>query len=239
MPRTRFVIAAHPHTGSNLLCGVLNSHPGILCHDDALHPEAIYYARKYRERSPAFQPSLARRNADPRRFVADLFACDLGHEAIGLKLMHGHEPLLAAELLRDPSVRKIVLRRENRVRVFLSMKRATRADGFANTSYRGMPVEVDPAELREFCRAYDGYFAWLDRHLVRQHVLRLTYERLFDRGEISRVVDFLDVERVDESSLEAKPTRQSSDRLPEAISNFSELERRFARTELAAELAAA
>jgi LPS sulfotransferase NodH len=238
MATTRFVIATHPRTGSNWLCSVLNSHPAILCHYEVLHPNQIYYAPSYPERRPSFTPSLAERDADPRAFVDDLFSRDYGHDAVGVKLMPGHAPVLTAELLRDPCVRTIVLRRENRVRVFLSIKRATRAGKFTEVSYDGMPIELDPAELRAFCRRYDEYFAWLDRHLVRQEVLRLSYERLFDGGEISRVLDFLGAARVAESSLEAKHARQSFDDLPDAVSNFRELERRFRRTELAAELVA-
>jgi hypothetical protein len=204
MPKTRFAIAAYPRTGSERLSEALNAHPSIICRCEVLRPT--------------------------RAFVDDLFAHDVGHEAVGVTLLHGHAPVLTGDLLRDPSVRKIVLRRESRVRVFLSVKRATRA---------GKPIEVDPGELRAFCREYGEYLAWLDRHLVRQNVLRLSYERLFDRGELARVLDFLGVRAVAESPLEAGHDRQSSDTLREAISNFAELERRFARTELAAELAAA
>ena len=207
MPKTRFVIAAYPRTGCSRLCGVLNSHPSIVCRDEVLHHDA-----------------------DARALVDDLFAHDVGHEAVGVTLVHGHAPVLTGELLRDPSVRKIVLRRESRVRVFLSSTRATHV---------GKPIEVDPGELQAFCRQYDQYFAWLDRHLVRQSVLRLSYERLFDRGEITRVLDFLGVVAAEGSPLEARPDRRSRHTLREAISNFDELERRFARTELAAELAAA
>jgi len=216
MTKTRFVIAAYPRTGGNSLCGVLNSHPSILCHYEVLH-----------------------READARAFIADLFARDRGHEAVGVKLMHGHVPLLTGELLRDPSVRKIVLRRENRVRVFLSVKRATRDGRFAQAGNDRKPIELDPAELRAFCREYDEYFAWLDRHLVRQDVLRLSYERLFDPGEVARALDFLGVAAVEESSLQVRHDRRSRDTLREAISNFDELERRLARTGLAAELSAA
>ena len=239
MPKSRFVIATHPRTGSNWLCGVLNSHPSILCHYEVLHPKQIYYAMTYAERRPQFLPSLADRDADPRAFIDDLFERDFGHQAVGVKLMHGHAPQLTGELLRDPSVRKIVLRRENRVRVFLSVKRATRAGKFTHLSYHGKPIELDPAELRAFSREYDEYFAWVDRHLVRQDFLRVSYERLFDCGEVDRVLEFLGVTGVDESSLEAEHSRQSHDTLREAISNFAELERKLARTELAAELAAA
>jgi hypothetical protein len=237
VPRTRFVIATHPRTGSNWLCGVLNSHPEILCHYEVLHPQAVYYALTYPE--TRFRPTVDERDADPRRFVDDLFARDFGHTAVGLKLMYGHAPELSGELLRDPSVRKIVLRRESRVRVFLSAKRAIRAGRFTQVSYDGIPIELDPAELLGFCRAYDEHFAWIDEQVAGQDVLRLSYERLFDAGTVAGVLGSLGVTPVDESSLRALHRRQSFDSLPEAIANFEELERALAGTDLGVELAAA
>jgi len=229
------VIATHPRTGSNWLCGVLNSHPEILCHYEVLHPKAVYYALTYPE--TRFRPAVEERDADPRRFVDDLFARDFGHAAVGLKLMYGHDPEVSGELLRDPAVRTIVLRRENRVRVFLSAKRATRAGKFTQVSYDGIPIELDPAELCEFCREYDAYFEWVDEQVAGQDVLRLSYERLFDAGVVAGVLEFLGVTRVEESSLRALHRRQSFDSLREAIANFAELARALAGTELAADLA--
>jgi LPS sulfotransferase NodH len=237
VPRTRFVIATHPRTGSNWLCGVLNSHPEILCHHEAFHPKAVYYALTYPE--TRFRPTVEERDADPRRFVDDLFARDFGHAAVGLKLMHGHEPELSGKLLRDPGVRKIVLRRENRVRVFLSAKRAIRAGKFTQVSYDGMPIELDPAELVEFCREYDAYFDRVDEQVAGQDVLRLSYEGLFEPGVVAGALGFLGVTPVEESSLRALHRRQSFDALRDAIANHGELARALAGTELGAELVAA
>jgi hypothetical protein len=209
--------------------------PEILCHYEVLHPNAVYYALTYPE--TRFRPTVAERDADLRRFVDELFARDFGHAAVGLKLMYGHEPELSGELLRDPSVRKIVLRRENRVRVLLSAKRAIRAGKFTQVSYDGIPIELDPAELVAFCREYDAYFDWVDEQVAGQDVVRLSYEGLFDPGAVEGVVDFLGVTAVGESSLRALHRRQSFDSLCDAIANLAELERELAGTELAADLA--
>jgi hypothetical protein len=136
-------------------------------------------------------------------------------------------------------VRKLVLRRESRVRVFLSAKRALRAGKFTQVSYDRVPIELDPAELVGFCRIYDEHFEWIDEQVAGQEVLRLSYERLFDPGVVAGALGFLGVTPVEESSLHALHERQSFDSLPEAIANFAELERALAGTDLRAELAAA
>jgi hypothetical protein len=171
--------------------------------------------------------------------VDDLYARDFGHAAVGLKLMYGHAPELSGELLRDPSMRKIVLRRESRVRVFLSAKRAIHAGRFTEVSYDGIPIELDPAELLEFCWACDEHFEWIDEQVAGQAVMRLSYESLFDAGTVAGILGFLGVTAVEDSSLRALHRRQSFDSLPEAIANFGELERALAGTDLGAELAAA
>jgi LPS sulfotransferase NodH len=234
---TRFAIAAFPRTGSNWLCGVLNSHPEVLCHYEVFHPHAVYYAHAFPEHRPEFLRDVARRDADPRGFLDWLYATHYGHAAVGLKLFPGQEPELTATALADSSIRKLVLRRDNRVRVFLSAKRATAVGKFTQLSYDGMPIELDADELQEFCAGYDAYFEQVERLVAGQDVLRLSYERLFDPARLDEVLAFLGVgpARVE---LAAKHARQSSDSLERAIANFDELAQRLAGTPLLDELLA-
>jgi LPS sulfotransferase NodH len=234
---TRFVIAAFPRTGSNWLCGVLNSHPQVICHYEVFHPKAVYYAHSFPEWRPQLRWTLERRDADPRGFADWLYASHYGHAAVGLKLMHGHAPEVAAELLRDPSVRTIVLRRRNRVRVFLSAKRATAAGKFTQVSYDGMRIALDAGELQEFCAEYDAYFDGVGRLVAGKDVLRLSYEELFDDGRVGEVLSFLGLDP-DHGPLAAKHVRQSSDSLRSAIANFDELAERLAGTPLLDDLLA-
>jgi hypothetical protein len=237
MSPTRFAIAAFPRTGSNWLCGVLDSHPQVLCHYEVFHPHAVYYAHAFPERRPEFLRDVARRDADPRGFLDWLYATHYGHAAVGLKLFPGQQPELTADVLADPSIRKLVLRRDNRVRVFLSAKRATAVGKFTQLSYDGMRIELDADELQEFCAGYDAYFDEVDRLVAGQDVLRLAYERLFDPGRVDEVLAFLGVAPAP-GALEAKHVRQSSDSLQHAIANFDELVVRLAGTPLLDELLA-
>jgi hypothetical protein len=235
MPRTPFVVAAHPRTGSNWLCGTLNSHPSVLCHFEAFHPEGVHYAPGFRLVEGVALETVEERDADARGFLDRLLAQDLGHDAVGLKLMPGHAPGLAAELFADASVRKFVLHRENRVRVFLSVQRAVLTGFFAHESYDGVRVAIDPDELLAFAEGYDGYYRDLARALRGQDALWLSYERLFTRGSVARALDFLGV-AADEALLRPRLARQSSDSLRAAIANFDELAEALAGTRLHADL---
>jgi hypothetical protein len=42
MPETSFCIITQPRTGSNHLCGLLNSHPEIVCHYELFNRRRIY-----------------------------------------------------------------------------------------------------------------------------------------------------------------------------------------------------
>lgn len=230
---TRFIIAAFPRTGSNWLCGTLDSHPEVVCHYEALHPAGTFLSHR-----ATHAPTLAERNADPRGFVERLYGEHHGCRAVGFKAMWGQEPELVEELLADPSVAKIVLRRENRLRVYVSARRATITGAFAERRYDHLRVAVDPDDVLRFADDYACYFDWIDVVTRGQDVLRLTYERLFEPGAVARALRFLGVEP-DELLVTPAHARQSSDSLRHAIANFDELAAGLAGTDLLPELLAA
>jgi LPS sulfotransferase NodH len=114
--RVRFVIFAAPRTGSNLLCGLLNAHPDILCHHGLFNPKGIHYARDHRD----FAPDISDRDADPLRFLDRIWAAAAGRRAVGFKMNRGENGVTVDAMLRDLAVKKILLKRRNRVRAFVS-----------------------------------------------------------------------------------------------------------------------
>jgi len=65
----RFVIFAAPRTGSNLLCGLLNAHPDILCHHGLFNPGGVHWARDRRGSG-----GVADRDRDPVAFLDSVWA---------------------------------------------------------------------------------------------------------------------------------------------------------------------
>ena len=115
----RFVVLAQARTGSNLLCGLLNSHPRILCHHGLFNSAGIHYATDHRDGSLDFG-TVQERDRDPRAFLAKVWAANAGCSAVGFKINRAEHEGALDVVLPDPSVRKIVLRRRNRVKAYVS-----------------------------------------------------------------------------------------------------------------------
>ena len=239
MPTTRFLIACQPRTGSNWLCAMLQSHPRILCHHEVFHPDEIYYAMGHRDGRLAHLGSARERDADPLGFLERLWQEDCGRSAVGVKVLGDQVPTVLARLLADSGVRKVVLRRQSRLRAYVSLLRA-RASGFwARRSYDGLAVQVDAPELLEFARRYDAYYSGLRAATRSQPALEIVYEELQrDPRVLARLLEFLGVDS-DGVELGAHMPRQSSDSLRQAIRNFDELARALRGSALEPELAEA
>ncbi|MBK7643161.1 MAG: sulfotransferase [Planctomycetes bacterium] len=236
MPHTRFLIACEARTGSNWLCGLLHSHPEILCHHEVFHTDEPYYAAGFRDGRLAHLGTTHERDRDPRAFVEGLWQADFGRSAVGFKLLAGQAPGVLAELLRDPGVKKLILRRESRVRAFLSLLRARETGRWGQTSYDGVAVRVDARELLEFARRYDQFYAGLRAATRSQPVLEVAYEDLQrDPAAIEHILRFLGV-GPSPAELRSCNVRQSHDSLREAVANLDELARELRGGPLEADL---
>jgi LPS sulfotransferase NodH len=231
---TLFTVVTHPRTGSTWLCDVLDTHPAIRCHSEVFHPHAVYYSKRSTA-AGTLGTDLAERDADPHGFASRLFAHHEGRAAVGFKVMAGHAPQLVADLLRESRIRKLVLRRENRIRVYVSEQRAATVNAWRGVNYDGLKIHVDPGTLVAYADHYDVYFDWVERSVADQPALHLTYESLFRPETVAAALEFLGVEP-DLSQLRTNVEAQSSDSLRDAIANYDELLSELAGTPLEAEL---
>jgi LPS sulfotransferase NodH len=246
-PMTRFVIVCHGRTGSTLLCSLLDSHPAVVCHREVFsqHVNAaarLDYAPGYVHRSSLPRRWLtATRDFAPGAFLDDLFADAVGHHAVGFKLLAQHvrhlrsrRPSFISALLADPDIHKLILRRENRVRVYVSKKRGERF-GFAACNYDGMQVNVDPSELACWATDHDRFYSELLEATDGSPTRCILYERLAERDYLAGILDFLSV-RPRDALLKTDSIRQRRDSLRSAIANFDELSRALSGTSLADDL---
>jgi len=237
MPVTRFLIVCQPRTGSNWLCTLLQSHPQILCHHEVFHPDEIYYAVGHRDGRLAHLGTSQERDRDPLRFLEQLWSADFGCPVVGIKLLDGQAPDVLARLLADSGIKKILLRRESRVRAYVSLLRARETGHWARTPYDGVTVHVEAHELLEFARRYDAFYASLRASTRSQPAMEVVYEDLQrEPRELARVLEFLGVE-AGGAVLNAHTARQSRDSLREAIRNFDQLALALRGSSLEMELA--
>ena len=237
----RFIILNATRTGSNFLCTVLNSHPGILCHHEIFNPHVIGVARHLQD-SDFRLGSMEERERDPVDFLDRVWRANLGRAAVGFKMcLWQHEAAYRA-VVPDTSVRKIILKRRNRVKSFVSLLLARQTGEWVIYDDRGAPaprpkVNVDPAELFENIALHERFYAETEGALREsgQEPALLWYEDLFSPAGIEPALAFLGAE-----GRPAQPGGQTWKLTPvslrETIANFDPLSEELRGSGLEAEL---
>ncbi|CAM9884294.1 unnamed protein product, partial [Ectocarpus sp. 6 AP-2014] len=167
----RFVVLAWQRTGSNLLCGLLHNHSGVFMHNEIFHNRTIH--TYHQDRLEKWGWTVAHRDADPRRFISEVWArSDRPEQAIGFKLFPEHiyrNPETMASLLADATVKKIVLRRGNAVAAYVSQRRVLLTGQFLQVQQPGnVSIRIDPDELQDHLANYESCYATYSRLLAGQ-----------------------------------------------------------------------
>ena len=226
----RFVVFAAPRTGSNLLCSLLDAHPDILCHRGLFNPAGIHCTRDLGDSG-----GVAGRDRDPAAFLDAVWAAGGGAQAIGFKMNRDEDERAVAALLRDPGIRKILLRRRNRVRTYVSEEIARRTgiwESFAPSAAPIPAIRVEPRALLHHVDLNTAYYAGLEAVLAAtgQDWLQTDYEALADGDEIARILAFLGVEA--RSALPAACHKRGPSDLGAVVENFGALAEALAGTAL-------
>jgi LPS sulfotransferase NodH len=238
----RFAILAAPRTGSNWLCSMLDSHPEILCHHELFNPAGIHVAISWRGGAVDVDAVLgthAERDRAPLAFLDRAWSQSRGCRAVGFKLNRGQNEAAFAAVLADPEVRKILLRRDNRLKTFASERIAARTglwESYPDSPRSGeqVRIRVDLGELRRHIDENRAYYESLTAELAGQDVLAVRYEDLVAASDAWRpVFDFL---AVGVAELHAETRKQNATDLREILLNFAEVAAALRGTELEAEL---
>jgi hypothetical protein len=228
---TRFVIFAAPRTGSNLLCSLLDSHPDILCHHGLFNPEGIHCAARWCD-VPGRLGRVDLRDHDPLTFLKRVWEADDGRRAVGFKINRGENATAVQAVLRDPTILKILLKRRNRVRTFVSemTAQATGAwESYGPRDEKAPPVlRVDPTALRRHADMNAAYYGALERDLSSsgQEWLQTDYEALIDWDEMARVLNFLGVSEhavTADAPLTAASHKRAPSDLSATVANLKDL----------------
>ena len=250
----RFILLCHRRTGSNWVSGMLFNHPELLMHNEVFNENAVhsYYKSSFLSHAWDYEG----RDVNPSGFVTFIF--DVVYrlvdkfrdepercKMVGFKsfpnhyLQHGvpHATLSReyAELMSDPSVKKLILMRENVPKVYVSSRRSYEQDIFLTEKYNHKPIHVDVADLQHFAHEYAKSYEEYDMLLRGQGHYKLFYEELCADADkkMRAALRFLGVS--DNVSMNAlvETVPQSSGPLARAIVNYSEVEFAFRHTLLA------
>lgn len=238
-PPVRFVIFAAPRTGSNLLCGLLNGHPDILCHHGLFNPGGVHLARDRADLIPVLG-GMAARDADPVGFLSRVWAAGGPVGAVGFKMNRGECAVAERLLLDDPSILKILLRRQNRVRTFVSeeIARFTGAwESYAGSVLPPVPsLHIPPDALMRHAELNAAYYARAEAAMRAsgQEWLETDYESLAASQELGRILARLGA--APRGALSAICRKRAPADLRANILNFDELAQALRGTPLAEEL---
>lgn len=241
---TRFVIISAPRVGSNYLCSLLDSHPDILCHHELFNIDGIRYALSRRD--TAFSLGTPRaRDVDPVGFVHRAWRTHGGARAVGFKLARRHPEFVFRDVLADPGVRKIVLRRRNRLKTFVSELVARKERRW--THYGVKPgelaeirVEVEVEALHAYVEQQEAFYERVTRALAAhgQEAVEVVYEELFLPATQAKILAKLGFRDTDIEGLRGATPKRNADALRASIGNYDQLAARLAGTRFAAELSA-
>lgn len=238
-PPVRFAIFAAPRTGSNLLCGLLNGHPDILCHHGLFNPGGVHLARDRADLIPTLG-DMAARDADPAGFLSRVWGVDGRVRAVGFKMNRGECAVAEGLLLDDPSVVKILLRRQNRVRTFVSEEIARFTGAWESYGGQVLPpapsVCITPDALMRHAELNAAYYARIEAALRAsgQDWLETDYEALAKPQELARILVRLGV--APRGILPAICRKRAVTDLRANILNFDELAQALRGTPLSDDL---
>ena len=235
-----FVILAYQRTGSNLLCGRLHNHSHVVMHNELFNVAKIWtYQNEDVRADPTWQWDLFSRDADPCGFLADVFtrtSLTKPHAgAVGFKLFPDHwtssNQAALRQLLADPRVVKIILRRQNVLRVYVSKLRADKTGMYLSRPLDGVPVHVEPAALAEFAEHYSQVYQFYDDCVAGQPVHRVSYDALASPatadGVVWGVLRHLGVHCDKLPPPLACTVRQSTAPLRQGVTNYDQLREAF------------
>jgi LPS sulfotransferase NodH len=241
-PLTRFVILNAPRTGSNYLCTLLNSHPEILCHHEIFNPHVVGVAR-HLQNSDFHVGTIEEREKDPVEFLGRVWQQPLGRSCVGFKLCWKQNEAIFHAVLADTGIRKIVLKRKNRIKSFVSLLLARQTGEWVIYEDAAAPgirpnVPVDEAELLSHIAFNDAYYGEIEAAIQNpgQMAHIVYYEDLFSEPGLRSTLSFLDVAEPDPALLAGQTRKLSSSSLRDLVANFESLEASLRGTALEEEL---
>lgn len=237
---TRFVILATPRCGSNWLCSLLDSHPQILCHHELFNPNGIHVAQSWRVDQRSLSDLNTRKNS-PLEVLKQTWQQNAGFYCVGFKLNIEQSPAVFSAVLADPGIRKILIRRRNRIRAFLSEKIAETTGQWESYPESGAPVqasaiEIDLDALHAQITRNDDFYNDIQQRLRKsgQTALPVEYETLAQGDQQRNLLKYLDVHA--EEPLQAATRKMNLGSLDEMISNYDQLNKQLQGTDLAQDL---
>jgi len=141
----RFIILSGARTGSHMLAQALNSSPKITCFREVFNHLQDFVQFDVEGYDNFSAETLSLRSRDPIRFLEERIFCPYpeGVQAVGFKFHYGQFwgfPGLLERLVGDTGIRVLHLRRQNLLRMLVSLKLARATGVFMEDTRRGVTL---------------------------------------------------------------------------------------------------
>lgn len=222
-----FVIIASPRTGSTHLATTLSGHPEIFCNGNIFKPRKMQLFWPKTELSPDRQRTLLEtRRTDPRKFLKLVFEAGFGKPNVGFKIFEGQQEFILDKLLVDPTIRKIVLFRNNVLANYASSISAKTTGRYSLDRGGIAPqpeVVFDMVRFRAFHERYIGFYRRVVQNLqsARQPYYFLRYEDINEPMLLSNVAGFIGADMNDEVATKFKYRQLEKQGSNNIVSRFS------------------
>ena len=163
-------------------------------------------------------------------------------KAIGFKsfpnhyLQHGVPHAIISreyeKLMQDPTVKKIVLYRENIPKVYVSSRRSHEQGNYMGKAYE-LPIEIEVADMQCFVDRYEVAYDDYRKQLCGQWSYQVSYEELCkDPDSLRPLLQYLGVASDILPNALEETVVQSKGPLSSSITNYAEVEFAFRHTQL-------
>jgi LPS sulfotransferase NodH len=208
---------------------MLDNHPGILCHHEIFNPHVVGVARSLQD-DPGFHiASLEEREANPERVLEQVWDQNLGNEIVGIKLCWRQHKIYK-QILADKVIHKIILKRRNRIRSYVSLllaRKTTEWVVYDNSSVTSSnpKVRIDLEDLWSVIDFNEAYHHELETEMkdTGQIWLEAYYEELFTEQGRLEVLEFLNVPNASPKAMQPGTLRLNNRPLTELIENYEEV----------------
>jgi hypothetical protein len=231
----QFVVYGVARVGSNYFVNQLNNHSQILCHYELFHPRGPFFgfADKGID-SAAFEKKwdVRRRDQEPFVFLADLLETHQGEEALGYNIFPGHNQAILKGSLLDVHQKKIILRRKDLLKSYISGRLANKTGVWVCENERDLDNMKDAKvhflrdEFLSYLLRIFNYYNYLETVLgvTRQNFLTVYYEDVMqDRdATFNKIFTFLNV-RQETLDKKSKFIKQSPDDLELLVDNYQDM----------------
>lgn len=190
----KFVLVSVARTGSNYIVGMLNKHPQVLCHYEIANPSYVIGPMAHQD----ILTGGLRQN-DPDEFLNVAFSAPKKEKAVGFKIFGGDVEHIVNRVMKDSSVRKIILSRKNRLASFSSMKIAEKTGQWGvrpGEDILKTKVHFCKEEFFDYLTKLEDFYENLrvDLNARNQEFLEVFYENLKGERQNQDIFNFLGVD---------------------------------------------